>query len=277
MKKSFEFKVAMTHSGVFHADDVFGAALCRILNPEIDIKRVRTVDSSVDESTIIFDIGFGKFDHHQKDVEVRDDGTKFAAFGLLWREFGNLLVSEENVKKFDSTFVELIDATDNGGSMNPMSMSVSAFVPNWDECTDMDTAFFEAVKLAETILTKHIKRMQSNERASSLVKAAYENSDGTVVVLDRFLPSINELIPTTALFVVFPSLRGGYNAQAIPSVPGGRDQKVPFPQEWRGLSPEILNEFAMGASFCHPAGFMLAADTVEHAVEACRKAIELNK
>ena len=56
---------AFTHSGKFHADDVFSSALLLYLNPEITILRGNKVPEDFDG--IIFDIGRGRYDHHQKD------------------------------------------------------------------------------------------------------------------------------------------------------------------------------------------------------------------
>ena len=60
---------AFTHSGKFHADDVFSAALLLYLNPEITITRGNRVPD--DFEGIVFDIGRGRYDHHQKDSRVR--------------------------------------------------------------------------------------------------------------------------------------------------------------------------------------------------------------
>ena len=53
---------AFTHSGKFHADDVFSAALLLYLNPEINISRGNKVPEDFDG--IVFDIGY---DHRQND------------------------------------------------------------------------------------------------------------------------------------------------------------------------------------------------------------------
>ena len=78
--------IAITHGGNFHADDVFSAALLKMVNPEIDI--VRTFKIPDDFAGIAFDIGYGEYDHHQEAAAVRENGIPYAAFGLLWREFG---------------------------------------------------------------------------------------------------------------------------------------------------------------------------------------------
>lgn len=275
--KKFNYTTGLTHTGVFHADDVFSTALLRILSPEISVTREFKIPDDVPEDTIVFDIGFGRYDHHQKEAEIRDNGIKYAAFGLLWREFGELLVSQKNVEKFDANFVQAIDHADNGGSLNPMTSSISAFVPNWDdEDQNMNNAFFRAVDFATEVLNREIARMQSSERAEREVQTALDNSDSSIVILDRFVPWQDVLIPSSAKFVIFPSLRGGFSAQAIPSVPGGRDQKVPFPAEWGGAKPEVLQEFVSGMTFCHVGRFMVTCDTVEQAVMACKKTMERN-
>lgn len=61
---------AFTHSGKFHADDVFSSALLLYLNPEITITRGNKVPDDFDG--IVFDIGRGRYDHHQKDSRIRE-------------------------------------------------------------------------------------------------------------------------------------------------------------------------------------------------------------
>ena len=56
-----------THAGKFHADDVFATALLQILRPDIKITRGFTVPDDFDG--IVYDIGFGMFDHHQEPRE----------------------------------------------------------------------------------------------------------------------------------------------------------------------------------------------------------------
>ena len=69
---------AFTHSGKFDADDVFSSALLLYLNPEIRIIRGNKVPEDFDG--IVFDIGRGRYDHHQKDSRIRENGIPYAAF-----------------------------------------------------------------------------------------------------------------------------------------------------------------------------------------------------
>lgn len=274
--KKMTYTTGITHAGVFHADDVFSAAFLQILNPEIEIRRVMRAPDGVSDDTIVFDIGFGRYDHHQRDGEVRTNGVKYAAFGLLWRKFGPELVSDSSAQVFDKVFVQSLDDADNSGAVNAMYQAISAFVPKWDDDNqDMDIAFFKAVDFAHAILEREISRMVSIEKAHAEVQYALDHSDGEIVILDRFVPWQDVLIPTTAKFVVFPSLRGGWSAQAIPSTLSGRDQKVPFPEIWAGADRELLQTYVPGMTFCHPGRFIIGAETLAAAIQVCGIAMEM--
>ena len=93
-----------THAGKFHADDVFATALLQILRPDIKITRGFTVPDDFDG--IVYDIGFGMFDHHQEPREYRANGVPYAAFGLLWRVLGPGLVGERQARLIDENFIQ---------------------------------------------------------------------------------------------------------------------------------------------------------------------------
>ena len=267
---------AATHAGVFHADDVFGAALLRIINPQIEIKRVYRPDQSP-TGAVLFDIGGGRYDHHQPDAEIRPNGIKYAAFGLLWRDFGLLVVPEQFVAQFDEQFVQLIDAADNGAAPTPLYQAVAAFNPNWDEEGDFDTQFDKAVMLAESILERQFALYQAKDKAEIAVSAAVDNSlkaADPAIVLDRYLPWQEAVFANPANtnfnYIIFPAVRGGYNIQAIPTTPNGRDQRRPFPAGWVANKPA-------GATFVHPGRFLVATATINdalHIADTANKEVE---
>ena len=74
---------AFTHGGKFHADDVFSSALLLYINPEISITRGNSVPD--DFTGIVFDIGRGEFDHHQKGQQ--NQGKRCAVCGI-WTVVG---------------------------------------------------------------------------------------------------------------------------------------------------------------------------------------------
>ena len=84
--------LAVTHDGVFHADDVLGAAILRKAHKDIEI--VRTRDPKImEEADILFDVGntydpaTGKFDHHQANPPRRKNGIPNSASSLLWSHY----------------------------------------------------------------------------------------------------------------------------------------------------------------------------------------------
>lgn len=86
-------KQIIVHNGTFHADDVICVAILSIINPAVTVSRLplSCIPANVDDATIIADIGFGEYDHHQEDAKCRSDGKKHAACGLVFRRFEHLL------------------------------------------------------------------------------------------------------------------------------------------------------------------------------------------
>ena len=127
---------AFTHSGKFHADDVFSSALLLYLNPQITITRGNRVPEEYDG--IVFDIGRGRYDHHQRDSRVRENGVLYAAFGLLWEELGSGILGETLAQRFDEEFVQPLDKNDNTGEKNELASLIGNFNPVWDETEAAD-------------------------------------------------------------------------------------------------------------------------------------------
>lgn len=263
-------KKAMTHGGKFHADDVFSAALLKIIYPGIQIQRVFVVPEEFDG--IVFDIGRGPFDHHQEDAEVRENGVPYAAFGLLWRKYGPLLVGKEEAVHFDEGFIQPLDADDNTGCGNQLASAISSFNPVWDSSENPDDCFARAVEFAIVILENKMERMRSMVRAIKIVQTALNKTEGKVVVLPQFAPWKTVLVPSKAEFVVYPSQRGGYSAQGVPKAMDTNELKHPFPVEWYGKPPEELQRISgiPTLNFCHKSGFLISADTLEDILQACR-------
>ena len=147
----------IVHDGVFHADDVLCAAMAKSLNPDVWIQRTRRLDPMDIElngnGVYIADVGGGKYDHHQPDAAVREDGAKYAACGLLYEEWKDALFNtKEGQQYFEDTYVKPIEVTDNGGERNMLSHAIGGLNPSWDQKTDWDAAFYEAVDRMSAIL-----------------------------------------------------------------------------------------------------------------------------
>ncbi len=262
--------VAMTHGGKFHADDVFSSALLRILNPDIRFMRVFEVSENYDG--LVFDIGWGKFDHHQRDAKVRPNGTAYAAFGLLWQEFGAELVGGEEASRMDEYFVQPLDRDDNTGCGSALADVIGSFNPNWDSEEDTDVCFEEAVQFATTLLKKKLETIWSIQRARKLVEEAFADMQDGIVVLPRFAPWKQVLVGTGADFIVYPSQRGGFSAQGIPADRESSALKFEFPAEWAGKPEEELAVISgiKTLRFCHNNRFLISTGTQEDAILACK-------
>lgn len=272
---------AVTHDGVFHADDVFGAALIRLTHPSWVIERSRD-PKVLAGSQLRFDVGgraghqTGDYDHHQKEgAGKRENGIPYAAFGLLWSAFGLHLCGDLAVHaEVDRAFVQAIDAHDNGMALVgeppipgafPVTIShvISNFNPSWDEEQDYDERFHEAVALAETILLRVIVRARGVVSARQIVREAVERADDPrIVVLDRFVPWQEALVEASkdALVIVYPSA-GTWRVQVVPIQPGQPGTRHSLPESWAGLDSDglIAVSAVPDATFCHRARFIAGA------------------
>ena len=276
---------AFTHSGKFHADDVFSAALLLYLNPEITIIRGNKVPD--DYKGLVFDIGRGQYDHHQKDSRVRENGVPYAAFGLLWEALGAEILGAELAEKFDESFVQPLDNNDNTGEKNELATLIGNFNPGWDSKGSNDQAFFQAVSVAGMILENKFERYRGNERADKRVEEVLEEhqralktgdtpaENTNILVLPEFIPCQKRLSETSIAFVIFPSNRGGYCIQPQKKE-YSMNYKCSFPAEWLGLENEELQEVTglKTAGFCHKGGFIMTTGELVDAVQACKLSME---
>lgn len=267
---------AFTHGGKFHADDVFSSALLLYINPEIVISRGNKVPEEFDG--IVFDIGRGRYDHHQKDSRVRENGVPYAAFGLLWEVLGKEILGEELAEKFDEAFVQPLDNNDNTGEKNELATLIGNFNPSWDAKGGSDEAFFQAVSVAGMILENKFERYRGNARADQRVEQVLKGHDpkDRILVLPEFIPCQKALTETEIAFVIFPSNRGGYCIQ-----PQKREYsmnyKCSFPSQWLGLEgEELVKETGLSsAGFCHKGGFLMTVGELEDAKAACQKTLDV--
>lgn len=275
---------SFTHGGKFHADDVFSAALLFYINPEITILRGNRVPDDFDG--IVFDIGRGAYDHHQRDSRVRENGVPYAAFGLLWEAVGAEILGEELAEEFDEAFVQPLDHNDNTGEKNELANLIGNFNPTWDAQGGNDEAFFQAVSVAGMILENKFERYRGNERADRRVEEILEehrqavtsgkrdSEDAKILILPEFVPCQKRLSETEIAFVIFPSNRGGYCIQPQKKE-YSMNYKCSFPSSWLGLEGEELSLVTglKSAAFCHKGGFLMTCGTLEDSVLACRSSL----
>ena len=299
--KNQEQATVVTHGGIFHADEVLATVILSKVLGDITVLRTFKVPEGLFDDVIVYDIGFGKFDHHQKGGNgARENGVPYASVGLIWKEYGHKLVEDTANPELvwslvDRDLIQGVDATDNGAMPKPetestgpvvrnmsFSNAISGFNPTWDSNEDSDEAFIRAVEFAEIVLENTLKNATAKAKAQKIVEEAIEKSQEHIMVLEQFVPwqefifSSENDKASEVQFVVFPSNRGGYNWQCVPDALGSFGQRKTVPSEWRGLSGENLQKVTgvPTANFCHSAGFLGSAATFEGAYALARIAVE---
>lgn len=281
---------AFTHSGKFHADDVFSSALLLYLNPQITITRGNRVPEEYDG--IVFDIGRGRYDHHQRDSRVRENGVPYAAFGLLWEELGGEILGGTLAQRFDEEFVQPLDNNDNTGEKNELATLIGNFNPVWDETEAADgvteeerdrglsVGFLRAVQVAGMVLENKFARYRADARADEKINQVLamqetQGGDARILVLPEFVPCQKRLKETDIAFVIFPSNRGGYCIQPQKK-PDSMNYKCSFPKQWLGLENEELQKATglASAGFCHKSGFLMTVGDEADAIRACEISLE---
>lgn len=286
----------ITHSGLFHADDVFGTVLlCKVFDKVNLCRANNIVASKFSTNVIIYDIGNSEFDHHQT-PKSRPNGNPYSSFGLLWKRFGREFIKKKGIldeKKIDTIFsifdrfVAGIDANDCYGSASQkifeksyniynLSDVISSFNKRWeDEESVQDIFFIRAVSFAETIFDNIFQNVLSNIKAKDILETAIERAESGVLILERFMPWQANLFFSNSqnakniFFVVFPSMRGGWNCQAVPIEFRSNIPKIPFPAEWAGKNKTELAEITgvKTATFCHLGRFICGAETLEDTIQ----------
>lgn len=274
-------KTIVTHSGNFHADDVFSIAALKNIFPSFTLIRTRNKDV-IAKADIVIDVGgeydpeTGRFDHHQRGgAGARESGVPFSSFGLIWQKYGLELCQgdQEVADALDAGLVSTIDAIDCGYAQGvsegiSLSQTISMFNPTWQEDSEFDECFDQAVEFASRILKRFIAAASGGINAKSIVAKAIEDAaDPRIIVLEKYTPwkktvhALSEL----ALYVVYPSDTGQWRIQTVPVEPGSFENRKSLPKEWAGLSDEALQQVTgiADAMFCHNGLFIAGADSFE--------------
>lgn len=289
----------ITHGGIFHADDVMATVILEKAIGNVTVCRVLEVPENLAANVIVYDIGGGKWDHHQKGGNgTRKNGVPYAASGLIWKEFGYEVIKKyspntnffEVWNSVDKMLIQGIDATDNGWSNNQNNQDVSTmsicqlisnYNPVWDEERSYDDAFAKACGVARETLSNVIKKAVSTCKAKNFVKQAIEESSNHIMILKKFVPWQRYLYLSTnpkamdIWFVIYPSLRGGFNWQTVTTNLRDHIPMKAVPQEWLGLKGTELQKVTGidTAIFCHDGGFVGSAETMEDTIKMAQKAI----
>jgi|tagenome__1003787_1003787.scaffolds.fasta_scaffold20929853_3 uncharacterized UPF0160 family protein len=301
---------ALTHSGYFHPDEVTAYAILRQADNQVDGSFVRSrAPALIAQATIVFDVGGiydpekGRYDHHMPTDRApkRHDGGLYSSAGLIWRDFGRDALKsmasnqssdglgaddieaniEELWSRIDHAFIRQIDRIDTGEEKSaPMSYAdlIDAFNPNWTEESSADVQFQAAADFAADTLRRVTKRELAHIRSRNFVLEAHAASaDPRILELPRSMPW-QGVVQSEGLPVAYAIYEkdGDWMIAAMPSSPGGHDQRVSLPREWAGLRDADI-QAATGvadAIFVHAARFCGAARSKAGALELAIKALD---
>lgn len=298
----------VTHSGGFHADEVFSTVILTRLFPQAQLVRSRAVEwITPGADRIIYDVGgvydaeAGIFDHHQRGAPLRDDGQPFSSFGLIWRHFGRDYLAVSGIPanhieavhaSFDERFVLPIDLLDNG-ALSPASAGpllgamllpelIESLKPVFDDNVPGadDSAFQTALTIARAFVEARIARSAAKLRAEAIVLEAIATAgDSRILELPMGMPFRPAVIKAGAdhlWFVINPRgddwVIGGIRKSA-----DGFEQRADLPALWAGLTGAALEEASgvKGAIFCHNGRFIAAAANRDAALEMARSAVSV--
>lgn len=282
----------VTHDGSFHADDVFSVAALKVIFPTYTLIRTRNPEL-INNADIVLDVGgeydasAGRFDHHQRGgAGQRENGIPFSSFGLIWQHYG-LRICQNNQNLADSIDAELvstIDAIDCGyvdGVAQGISLSqtISMLNPTWQEDSDFDECFNEAVDFASRILSRFIAAASGGLNAKALVAEAINKAeDPRIIILTQYIPWKRTVhaLSSEALYIVYPSHSGKWKIQCVPVEPGSFVDRKPLPSKWAGLSDNKLVEVTgiPDAIFCHNGLFIAGAESFESILQMAAIAVD---
>ena len=261
----------------------------------IRVFRTNNINAEDYKDKTVYDVGRGKFDHHKEDILKRNNGIPYAAFGLLWQEYGLDLLKKTNIENpeevfiaIDRDFIEGIDADDNGVfpkieapySVKTVSDIIKIFNPSYESNQDSNTQFFRACSIAKTILTEEIIAQEAKVKAKKIVEEKIKKCKKKYLLLDEFLPYEDTLLSMEEAndigFVIFPSNRGGYAIKTVPKSKEDRTYRIDVPEEYAGLEGKELEEKSgiKGLIFCHRTRFMMSTKSRTAAIKVVKSILQ---
>ena len=285
-------KTIATHNGNFHADDVFSIAAFKSIFPSFNLVRTRDLELIAKADIVIdvggeYDSGTDRFDHHQRGgAGERENGIPYSSFGLIWQKYGLEICqgNQDVANAVDAGLVSTIDAIDCGhveGVSKGISLSqtISMFNPTWQEDSNFDACFDEAVDFASRVLTRFIASANGGISAKAIVAKAIDNAeDPRVIVLEKYTPWKRTVhaLSEEALYMIYPSQTGQWRIQTVPVELGSFEDRKSLPKQWAGLSDKELKEVTGidDAMFCHNSLFIAGAESFESTMKMASIALK---
>lgn len=288
----------ITHSGTMHTDEVFATAFLDLYKKDVTIVRLPNIDKEkIKDDVLVFDIGRGKYDHHQEDAITRENGIKYSSFGLLFKEFGKDYLKKEKVENIDEVFttidkelVEGIDAVDNGifpeinanFKIKTLDDIIKSCNPSFGSNQDENEQFIKAVELAKVIFQEIVYNIVGKVKARKIILEKLKQTKKDYLELEEYIPYEETILKNEEgnhiLFALYPSNRGGWGIKTIKKSLDDKTDRLQFPESWAGLENEELEEKTgiKDVIFCHSGRFLITCKTKEAAYQVLGKMLQKN-
>ena len=296
MKLVTEIKKAkyITHSGTMHTDEVFATAFLDLYKKDIKLIRLPQVPDNIKEDVLVYDIGRGKFDHHQEDAKIRDNGIKYSSFGLLFKEFGRDYLKQIGIDEIEEVFTSLdkeliegIDAVDNGifpeinapFKVRTLDDIIKTCNPSYGTNETESEQFIKAVELAKIIFQETLYNIIGKVKARKIVLEKLKNTTKDYLELEEYVPYEETILKNEEgnhiLFALYPSNRGGWGIKTIKKSLEDKTDRLQFPKQRAGLEKEELEQVSgiKGMEFCHTGRFLVTCKTKKAAYQVLDKVL----
>lgn len=271
----------VTHSGRFHADEVFAIAMLQIIQDH-EITRSRD-EEVIQQADIVLDVGgiydpaTQRFDHHQNSfTDARDNGIPYATAGLVWKHFGAEIMANKGLEGdyeiefakewVDKKLISDIDAVDNGLHTEDPRPSVSMLIgmmnKSSDEPEEQLVAFHDAIAFTAGILDNFIRAAIKEAEVIVELESYLDKVEDGILILEKNLPFKDFLRSQPEIKrVVYPRPEEQFGVFC-----NGKENHLP--ERFRGLRSDELNEVTGldDMVFCHKTGFMSVCKSLESAI-----------
>lgn len=267
----------VTHSGVFHADEIFAIALlnkfylklpAEILRKFIVRTRyVDTINEAKNNKTIfVLDVGGEhsiehlNFDHHQTGTGDDESTCRMIFDWLIEKE---VFINEHPlfVRGIRENVVQPISMHDNGLMNFYLSEVISGYNRDASDANNQDKQFHLALSFAMQILDNTVYQIKvAIKREKILMRGLEDHCYRNFLMLPEFVFGASKYLGDMNIpqqYFAYTNPEGGINLQVIE----GNDRAL-FPINWRGLSGEELVKVSGldNALFCHKGGHLLVFD-----------------
>jgi len=293
----------VTHSSSFHTDDVFAVAtLLLVLGDGVDVSVVRSRDMDIiKKGDYVVDVGgiydpkINRFDHHQEGgAGVRPNSVPYAAFGLVWKTFGEKLVgSFAGADRIDKLIVQPIDAGDNGiqfletkiTDLHPLDIGLltSIFIASYLSFMTIQVSLVDyfqrsAVSYAKVIMSRAITSVRDELEAEQYVLDSYNKAEDKRLIETKDGYPWSEVLSKfpEPLFVIYENKDKNWSIKNIRSDLFSFEPRKKLPESWAGKRNEELEKITgvTGSIFCHSARFLVVAKTKEAILKLAKIALE---